>query len=78
MDISGHQLTKRGVDGAMPGKRRHPGERVADDADVEVPAPILRPGVAYVPMAVVAHLQLRGQERSLQRIADRSAPGLPG
>src|SRR3546814_10624910 len=40
VDIGRHQLAHRGIDGPVPGQRRHARERLADDADIEMPAPV--------------------------------------
>src|SRR3546814_14150287 len=53
VDIGRHQLAHRGIDGTVPGQRRHARERLADDADIEMPAP--------VPFARMA--RLRSEER---------------
>src|SRR3546814_10145134 len=72
VDIGRHQLAHRGIDGPVPGQRRHARERLADDADIEMPAPVTCARMARVAVAVVAHLEHGRSGRRLQGVAARS------
>lgn len=70
VDIGVHHRAHRRVHGAVSRQRKHSGEAIADDLDIEMTAAIAGAGVAGVALAVVDHFQAFGREGRLQGGAD--------
>ena len=74
MDIGLHHVAKCGVNGAMSGQLTQTRKCLADHPDVEVAAPVARPCMPGMSVAVVFYLQLHGGQRMLQCITNSLDP----
>ena len=76
MDVGGHQVAHRRVHRAMPRDRVEPGERIADHFDIEVPAPVARPGMTGGVVAnILCYDALRSPNEASQYPNDPSERG---